>query len=161
MRATAGITFEQDATATEEKTYIEIVGTGLGWIDYDQDGLLDLYLVRPTATEWYTPPRPHRSALYRNNGDGTFTEVTEKTGVGGRGRSGPPAPAGSTMTATATWASWTAIISSGRPRPTSAAASIGLATVATATRTIVAARGSCCITATPTAPLRRSARSPA
>src|SRR2546428_4872667 len=61
------------------------MGTGLGLTDYDQDGLLDLYLVQSAATEIYKPPRPLHSALYRNNGDGTFTEVTAKAGVGAEG----------------------------------------------------------------------------
>jgi hypothetical protein len=85
VRQSAGITFQEDGTGTDEKMYIETMGTGLGWIDYDQDGLMDLYLVQTAATEWYKPPRPLRSALYRNNGDGTFTDVTEKAGVGGEG----------------------------------------------------------------------------
>jgi hypothetical protein len=51
--------------------YIETMGTGLGWIDYDQDGLMDLYLVQTASTDWYKAPRPLRSALYRNKGDGT------------------------------------------------------------------------------------------
>ncbi len=57
------------------------MGTDLGWIDYDQDGLLDFYLVQAAETDWYKPPRPLRSALYRNNGDGTFTDVSAKSGV--------------------------------------------------------------------------------
>jgi len=77
----AGIDFQQDGTATDEKYYLETMGTGLGWIDYDQDGLMDLYLVQSAATDIYKPPRPLRSALYHNNGDGTFTDVTEKAGV--------------------------------------------------------------------------------
>ncbi len=81
----AGIDFQQDATASEEKYYLETMGTGLGWIDYDQDGLLDLYLVQSASTDVYKPPRPLRSALYHNNGDGTFTDVTEKAGVGAQG----------------------------------------------------------------------------
>ncbi len=81
----AGITFQQDATATEQKYYLETMGTGAGWIDYDQDGLYDLYLVQSAATDIYKPPRPLRSALYHNNGDGTFTDVTEKAGVGAVG----------------------------------------------------------------------------
>jgi enediyne biosynthesis protein E4 len=88
VRQAAGITFRQDATATQEKYYLETMGTGLGWIDYDQDGLLDLYLVQSGATDIYTPPQPLRSALYHNNGDGTFTDVTEKAGVGGAGHYG-------------------------------------------------------------------------
>ena len=61
------------------------MGSGCGWIDYNQDGLLDLYLVNGAATKLYTPPHPLRSALYRNNGDGTFTDLTEKAGVGAEG----------------------------------------------------------------------------
>jgi hypothetical protein len=85
VRQAAGITFRHDATMSEEKEYIETMGNGLGWIDYDQDGLMDLYLVQTTGTEWYKPSRPLRSALYHNNGDGTFTDVTEKAGVGAEG----------------------------------------------------------------------------
>ena len=70
---------------SEEKEYLETMGNGLGWIDYDQDGLMDLYLVQSAAAEWYKPSRPLRSALYHNNGDGTFTDVTEKAGVGAEG----------------------------------------------------------------------------
>jgi len=81
----AGITFVQDSTATDQKYYLETMGTGVGWIDYDQDGLMDLYLVQTGATDIYKPPHPLRSALYRNNGDGTFTDVTEKAGVGNEG----------------------------------------------------------------------------
>jgi hypothetical protein len=88
IRKAAGITFVQDSTQTEEKYYLETMGTGVGWIDYNQDGLLDLYLVQSGATEAYQPAKPLRSALYRNNGDGTFTDVTEKAGVGGEGHYG-------------------------------------------------------------------------
>ena len=88
IRQSSGINFLQDATETEEKYYLETMGTGVGWIDYDQDGLLDLYFVQSAATDIYKPPRPLRSALYRNNGDGTFTDVTEKAGVGGEGHYG-------------------------------------------------------------------------
>jgi hypothetical protein len=41
--------------------------------------------VQSAATDIYKPPHPLRSALYHNNGDGTFTDVTEKAGVGGEG----------------------------------------------------------------------------
>ena len=88
VREAAGITFMQDATATEDKYYLETMGTGVAWIDYDQDGLLDLFLVQSAATNVYKPPHPLRSALYHNNGDGTFTDVTDKAGVGGEGHYG-------------------------------------------------------------------------
>ncbi len=85
IREQARIDFKHDATMTEEKEYLETMGNGVGWIDYDQDGLMDLYFVQSAATEWYKPSRPLRSALYHNNGDGTFTDVTEKAGVGAVG----------------------------------------------------------------------------
>ena len=65
------------------KVYLETMGTGVAWLDYDQDGLMDLYFVQSAATDIYKPPQPLRCALYHNNGDGTFTDVTKKAGVGG------------------------------------------------------------------------------
>jgi len=88
VREAAKITFQQDSTQTDEKYYLETMGTGVAWIDYDQDGLMDLYFVQSAATDIYKPPHPLRSALYHNNGDGTFTDVTEKAGVGGEGHYG-------------------------------------------------------------------------
>jgi enediyne biosynthesis protein E4 len=88
VRKAAGINFVQDSTQTDQKYYLETMGTGVGWIDYDQDGLMDLYFVQSGATDIYKPSHPLRSALYRNNGDGTFTDVTEKAGVGGEGHYG-------------------------------------------------------------------------
>ncbi len=88
IRKAAGITFVQDSTQTDEKYYLETMGTGVAWLDYDQDGLMDLYFVQSAATDAYKPPHPLHSALYRNNGDGTFTDVTEKAGLGGEGHYG-------------------------------------------------------------------------
>jgi hypothetical protein len=88
VRKAAGITFVQDSTQSDEKYYLETMGTGVGWIDYDQDGLMDLYFVQSAATDVYKPPHPLHSALYHNNGDGTFTDVTAKAGVGGEGHYG-------------------------------------------------------------------------
>src|ERR1051326_7234115 len=68
IRMSVGISFLQDATQTEEKYYLETMGTGVGWIDYDQDGLPDLYFVQSGPTELYKPGHPMRSALYHNNG---------------------------------------------------------------------------------------------
>src|SRR5579863_3445316 len=85
VREQAKITFQQDSTQTDEKYYLETMGTGVAWIDYDQDGLMDLFFVQSAATDIYKPAHPLRSALYHNNGDGTFTDVTEKAGVGAEG----------------------------------------------------------------------------
>ena len=46
---------------------------------------MDIYLVNSGKSDFYTPPKPLRNALYRNNRDGTFTDVTEKAGVPGSG----------------------------------------------------------------------------
>ena len=81
----SGITFHHDNAASPEKYLIETMGSGCGWIDYDQDGLMDLYLVNGAATRIYRPRRTLRSALYRNNGDGSFSDVTDKAGVGAEG----------------------------------------------------------------------------
>ena len=81
----AGISFVHDNAASPDKYLIETMGAGCAWIDYDQDGLLDLYLVNSAATKLYTPKHALRSALYHNNGDGTFTDVTDRAGVGAEG----------------------------------------------------------------------------
>jgi len=81
----AGLNFRHDSASSSEKYLIECMGAGCAWIDYNNDGLLDIYLVQSSNTPAYTSARPMRSALYRNNGDGTFTDVTEKAGVGAQG----------------------------------------------------------------------------
>jgi hypothetical protein len=88
IRKAAGITFLQDSTQTDQKYYLETMGTGVAWLDYDQDGLMDLYFVQSAATDIYAPAAPLRSALYHNNGDGTFSDVTEKARLGGEGHYG-------------------------------------------------------------------------
>jgi hypothetical protein len=85
IAAAAGVTFVHDNAWTPEKYLIESMGAGCAWIDYDQDGLLDLYLVNGAATRIYTPKQPLRSALYRSAGDGTFVDVTTAAGVGAEG----------------------------------------------------------------------------
>src|SRR5207244_13516124 len=61
----------------------ETTGTGCAFFDYDNDGWMDIYLVNSGACDFYNP-NPHlRNALYRNNRDGTFTDVTEIAGVPG------------------------------------------------------------------------------
>lgn len=61
----------------------ETVGAGCAFFDYDNDGWMDIYLVNSGPCDFYTPPQPLRNALYHNNRDGTFTDVTEKAGVTG------------------------------------------------------------------------------
>jgi len=77
----AGIVFRHERAASSEKLYLETMGAGVGWIDYDQDGFLDAFFANSGATPHFQPARPPQPALYRNNGDGTFTDVTAKSGL--------------------------------------------------------------------------------
>ncbi len=61
----------------------ETVGPGCAFLDYDNDGWMDLYLVNSGPCDFYQPTRPLSNALYHNNRDGTFTDVTRKAGVPG------------------------------------------------------------------------------
>ena len=63
----------------------ESSGAGCAFLDFDNDGWMDIYLVNSGKCDFYNPPKPLRNALYRNNRDGTFTDVTEKAGVAGSG----------------------------------------------------------------------------
>ena len=63
----------------------ETTGAGCAFVDYDNDGWMDIYLVNSGKCDFFDPSPPLRNALYRNNRDGTFTDVTEKAGVPGRG----------------------------------------------------------------------------
>jgi hypothetical protein len=63
----------------------ETTGAGCAFLDYDNDGWMDIYLVNSGRCDFYEPSPPLRNALYRNNRDGTFTDVTEKAGVSGGG----------------------------------------------------------------------------
>jgi hypothetical protein len=62
---------------------VETMGGGGGFVDYDGDGRLDIYLIAYSTAPQGESGRPVTDALYRNNGDGTFTDVTEKAGIGG------------------------------------------------------------------------------
>jgi enediyne biosynthesis protein E4 len=77
----AGIHFHHERAASSERLYLETMGAGVGWIDYDQDGFLDAIFVNSGYTPLFHPMNPPQPALYHNNGDGTFTEVTEKAGI--------------------------------------------------------------------------------
>jgi enediyne biosynthesis protein E4 len=63
----------------------ETTGAGCAFLDYDNDGWMDIYLVNSGKCDFYDPNPPLRNALYRSNRDGTFTDVTEKAGVPGGG----------------------------------------------------------------------------
>lgn len=65
---------------SENKTYIlETVGCGCAFIDFDNDGWLDIFLL--SGTRFEGPPAGATNRLYKNNRDGTFTDITEKAGL--------------------------------------------------------------------------------
>ena len=88
----SGIRFKQDSSRTSQKYLPESMVGGVAMFDYDNDGWLDLFFVNGAKL---LDPMPHGAApdksdprfwnrLYRNNRDGTFTDVTEKAGLQGR-----------------------------------------------------------------------------
>ncbi len=77
----AGIKWGIKQLAPGVKYLIETMGGGGGFIDYNNDGLLDIYLVCYSQTPQADPAAKLKDVLYRNNGDGTFTDVTESAGI--------------------------------------------------------------------------------
>jgi len=76
-----GIRFEH-LSSPEQKYIVESMSGGVALIDYDRDGWLDIYFTNAQNVEMALHGTKARSALYHNNHDGTFTDVTEKAGVG-------------------------------------------------------------------------------
>ena len=81
----SGISWVHSNGKSPEKYLPETTGAGCAFLDYDNDGWMDIYLVNSGKCDFYTPDPPLRNALYRNNRDGTFTDVTEKAGVAAGG----------------------------------------------------------------------------
>jgi enediyne biosynthesis protein E4 len=83
--STSGITWTHANGRSEEMYLPETTGAGCAFLDYDNDGWLDIYLVNSGKCDFYNPQPALRNALYRNNRDGTFTDVTDTAGVSGSG----------------------------------------------------------------------------
>jgi enediyne biosynthesis protein E4 len=81
----SGINWKHYAARSPEKYLPEATGPGCAFLDYDNDGWLDIYLVNSGQCDFYNPDRPLSNALYHNNRDGTFTDVTQKAGISGGG----------------------------------------------------------------------------
>lgn len=75
------ITWVHDNARSEARHLPETCGGGGLFFDYDNDGWQDIYLVNSGPSDFFSPKKPLHNALYRNNGDGTFTDVTDKAGV--------------------------------------------------------------------------------
>jgi hypothetical protein len=79
----SGISWVHSNAMSPQRFLPETVGAGCVFFDYDNDGWLDIYFVNSGPSDFFAPKTPLKNALYRNNRDGTFTDVTDKAGVAG------------------------------------------------------------------------------
>ncbi|OLC76676.1 MAG: hypothetical protein AUH72_18505 [Acidobacteria bacterium 13_1_40CM_4_65_8] len=80
ITAEAGIAFQHHA-APEKKYIVESMAGGVALFDYNNDGLIDIYLVDSLTVDTANDPRAARSALYRNLGNRKFEDVTDTSGL--------------------------------------------------------------------------------
>jgi enediyne biosynthesis protein E4 len=78
---TSGITWVHDNARSPEHWLPESMCSGCAFLDYDNDGWMDIFLVNTGNAPFFHPAKPPRNALYRNNRDGTFTDVTARAGL--------------------------------------------------------------------------------
>lgn len=81
----SGITWKHVNGRSPNYYLPETTGAGCAFFDYDNDGWMDIFLVNSGRCDFYDPHPPLRNALYHNNRDGTFREVTESSGLQGDG----------------------------------------------------------------------------
>src|SRR5215510_1141046 len=85
VTARAGIAFTHVAGATGNKWYPETIGAGVGFLDYDGDGWPDILLINGTYWPQHRDTAVRQAEptmrLYRNRGDGTFEDVTQRAGL--------------------------------------------------------------------------------
>src|SRR5580704_17173480 len=79
--AESGIQWKQTNPRSEHRYLPETFPPGVAIFDYNNDGLMNVLLVNSGESSFFHPPQLLHPALYRNNGDGTFTDVTEKAGL--------------------------------------------------------------------------------
>src|ERR1700704_6922443 len=72
LASSSGITWVHTAGKSADKHLPETSGAGCAFLDFDNDGWMDIYLVNSGKSDFYNPPKSLRNALYRNNRDGTF-----------------------------------------------------------------------------------------
>ena len=78
----AGIHFVHSDGRSDLRLFNEFLGSGCGFFDYDNDGYLDIYFVNGAYQAGNSQVNTLRNMLYRNNGDGTFSNTTDVAGVG-------------------------------------------------------------------------------
>ena len=79
--AQSGIAWVHDNARSARRWLPEAMCSGCAFLDYDNDGWMDILLIQTGPTVFYKPPVPKYNALYRNNRDGTFTDVTREAGL--------------------------------------------------------------------------------
>jgi enediyne biosynthesis protein E4 len=79
----SGISWVHNNAMSPQRYLPETVGAGCAFFDFDNDGWMDIYLVNSGPSDFYAPKPSPRNALYRNNRNGTFTDVTDRAGVAG------------------------------------------------------------------------------
>jgi len=77
----SGITWVHENARSANRYLPETAGPGVAIFDYNNDGRMDILLVNSGPSSFYTPKTKLHHALYRNNGDGTFTDVTQQAGI--------------------------------------------------------------------------------
>ena len=81
--AKSGLHWVHTNAMSAERYLPETMGPGVAFLDYDNDGWMDVFMVNSGPSDFFKPAKPLKNALYRNNRDGTFTDVTDKAGVAG------------------------------------------------------------------------------
>jgi hypothetical protein len=81
--AGSGITWVHENAMSPDRHLPETLPPGCAFFDYDGDGWMDIYLVNTGPCDFFQPSNPLKNALYKNNRDGTFTDVTDRAGVPG------------------------------------------------------------------------------
>jgi predicted NUDIX family NTP pyrophosphohydrolase len=79
----SGITWVHENAMSANRYLPETMGPGVAFCDYDNDGWADIFMVNSGVCDFYQPKTPLRNALYKNNRNGTFTDVTDAAGVAG------------------------------------------------------------------------------
>lgn len=85
VTAETGITFRHTDGGSGRRYVVETVSAGLALFDYDNDGDVDVYFLNGAPLLGTRVDTPPKNALYRNDGDWNFTDVTEQAGVGDTG----------------------------------------------------------------------------
>ena len=79
--SSSGIDWVHENAMSPSRYLPEALGPGCAFLDFDNDGWMDIFLVNSGPSDFWKPTKPVRNAVYKNNRDGTFTDVTDKAGL--------------------------------------------------------------------------------